>query len=146
MKKILIALFATLLSATACHQSDGYIGDFFGIWMMDDLTVNGQPADIDLSIYSWRFQSSVVMITTQLDPHNYRQCTGSWADKDNWLVMDFTHKFENVTPPQELFLSADAVERLEIQQLSSSRMVLSKTMVSSAGQEQVVVYYLRKLN
>lgn len=129
-----ILLTLTLLAATSsCTHNDGDIGPLFGSWILDSMTLDGQPYTPDVDGYTClQFQGKVIMAKIIDDRHSLLfYSVGSWERTDNTLYLDYTHS-DNDTPPGEgaysapywLMLKPNAVNEVSILSLNSRHMHL----------------------
>lgn len=92
--RFILSLTALLAFTTwsGCTHNNGDIGDWFGTWRVESMTIDGEPApDYAPPYMIWKFQSSVVqMMTPPGDDHFYPIHTGTWHEEDGMLYLDFT--------------------------------------------------------
>lgn len=138
---IFLLLAAAVLSlATGCTHNCGDIGDLFGYWRLNSMTADGTPVELypetaedgqPVRLYTWAFQSQIVMIHTFYDHEDSSQATGTWQRTDRTLMLDFDHRddggTEYYTPPAALKLVEGGVTPLEIILMNPNEMKLSYT-------------------
>ncbi len=132
MKKIYhiftVALIAII--ACSCTHNNGDIGDYFGTWKLETITVdNTVDAEYDGNLF-WKFQTSVFCLQRVDERHSSETRYGTWEQIDNILRLDFTHKEDKgetiYTPFPESRLYRGVTD-LKIVSFSSSEMKLNYT-------------------
>lgn len=92
MKHILNITITILLAlvASSC-QNDGYIGDIFGTWKVESVSLDGQPAALRFPT-TFSFQNSVVEVVALTDDYmGNSQRFGSWERNAESITLNFTH-------------------------------------------------------
>lgn len=148
MKKL---IFTLLLTATlcACRVNNGDIGDFFGSWLLESMTVDGvEPDDFDGESTYWEFQNNIIRITLVSPYLDTQTRWGTWTDDGSQLFLNFTHYEDGVEPgtehykaPEWLDMPTNEVIALTFENRGSRRMTLWRN--DSLGRR--VVYSLRKI-
>lgn len=148
MKKLILILSA-VLTLCACRVNNGDIGDFFGSWLVESLTVDGvTPEDFDNESSYWEFQNNIIKVTYVSDRLETEGRWGTWTDEGQHLLLDFTHYENGVEPgtgqykaPEWLYMPQGRVIDLTFASRSSKRMKLWFTDSEGARIE----YSLRKI-
>lgn len=140
LRMLITAVIMTLMLQD-CTQNDGYIGSIFGLWILDEMTVDEKPAELDVKSYTWRFQNNIVQITQQLPYHDFIVYTGTWEKKDGELSLNFKHNSGGKVP-EELEMQPNSVTSLTILHESNNSMMLE--LINMYNHK--VVYKLRKVN
>lgn len=150
MKRIFIinkVLFAVALFAlSACTHNNGDIGEYFGEWKLESITVDSEPdANYKGDIF-WAFQASVFNMQQVSEDYSYSQSWGTWEEDGNILRLNFTHS-DNLHPQGSSYYSPlpdtrlpKGITDLEIYKMTGSRMELG--FVDSEG--QTIRYKLKK--
>lgn len=139
--KILLGGILMTLLLQDCTQNDGYIGSIFGIWILDEMTIDGKPSELNVQDYTWRFQNNIVQITHQLPYHDFIVYTGTWERIEGELVLNFEHNLGGKVP-EELEMQPNSVTSLKILHESNKSMQLE----FENSNNNKVVYVLRKIN
>lgn len=126
------------MTAVSCVQNDGRIGDWFGTWRLESITIDGTPApDYAPPYLIWKFQSSVIQILQPDDvEHTAGYCIGTWEQVDKDLRLNFTWHIG--TPPDVTLLAPES--NLEILKLTGGEIHLR--YITSDG--RTVLYVLKK--
>lgn len=140
MKQIRYTLYimAIVMGLSACTRNDGNIGDWFGTWRVDSITIDG-AVDTDYAppYMFWKFQNSIVQVITPDDfEHTSTSCYGMWKHVGNQLVLDFDYK----TGGLPSFSRLDIKSELNIIKLSRSAIELK--YIDSMG--RTIGYSLKK--
>lgn len=78
------------MTCASCTNG-GDIGPLYGMWMFDDITIDGTPVDkAELPQYSLSFQSNVVRLIRNYDHNEWISNMGFWAREDDDLTLDFS--------------------------------------------------------
>lgn len=91
-----VIAFFSLLSVS-CTHNNGDIGDWFGTWRLESITIDGATdPDYTSPRLIWKFQSQVVMIMEPNDDmHEANYALGSWHQEGNDLLLDFDYDLGN---------------------------------------------------
>ncbi len=144
-----VALCALILSLLpSCRMNNGDIGDFFGTWYMESMTVDGEPnPELPHERLFWSFQNHLICITITTDHHDSLDSWGSWQDEDGLLYLDFTHSegdgdggLPPYAAPAVLMFPPNSVVALRFAERSPRQMRLEWT--DDAGRR--IVYELKK--
>lgn len=124
INKILLLLLVTL-STISCTRNNGDIGDWFGTWRVDELTINGSPdPDYGPPYMIFKFHSSIVQIIWPDEAnHGAPGCTGTWSQDDDKVTLRFD--YDQYTPTTATHL--DEITTLDILKLSKSTIELQYT-------------------
>lgn len=152
MKTIKILIITVLLTLTesGCVTNNGDIGDYYGTWALDEITVDGTRNDswnADGTWTNWSFQNNIICIARFNDLGDKTEAWGTWSEQDGKLLLDYTHR-ENGTEyqpypyvaPRWIFFRPDAVNVMKIDSRNGRKMVLSATGEDGA----TITYSLRK--
>lgn len=128
---IILAL-AAIISATGCTHNNGDIGPLFGSWVLDEMTVDSEVADLGEDHTFFQFQGGVIMVKRIDDRHSLLfYGVGSWERDGDVLALNFTHSDDKTEPgegqysaPYWLLMTTNSVNRVEILSLDSKRMQL----------------------
>ncbi len=133
-------LFFIYLFAASCTQNNGNIGDLFGSWVLDSMTVDGQVSELPEEYYTtWSFQGEILMVTKVDQYHATDKHYGTFTHSSSVLTLDFIHHSDAIpegtgmySAPTWLGFPAAGVFNLSVEELSGKNMVLSWT--SQSGQ------------
>lgn len=90
----IITIFLLALSLNACTHNNGDIGDLFGTWKLQSITINNESDTAYQCNVLWKFQSSIIsMVKADDTTHTKAESWGTWsyANDDTQLILDFTH-------------------------------------------------------
>ncbi len=146
MKFRITSLIISLLFLIGCTRNDGDIGDLFGRWRLESLTVDGiqeELYDEETLLYSWSFQSSLLFIQVIQPYYSYYNVKGTWEREDNILRINFGYTGDDgemyYAPPENLHLER-GVNDMKILRLTSGELILERS-----GENDVkYVYRLKK--
>lgn len=143
----LVVVLVVAVITTGCTQNNGDIGEWFGEWHLNAITIN----DIDDATYTgdvlWKFQNDIVeMVVVNPIGHSHSEHYGTWSADDETLTLNFTHHDDlnaagsgKYSPPAQTMLPA-AVTELKILKLSSREIVLRYDQAA----DKSIVYTLKK--
>lgn len=124
MRKLLI-IISILTILTACRTNNGEIGPLYGQWILDKLTVDGEPDTIVCSDYSFSFQNNIIFIVHQLGHNMFSETYGSWTLDGDELTLNFTHIADQhpengikFNPPAELRIPQRAATVMDVYELT----------------------------
>lgn len=148
MKKLIFTFFIAVVLC-GCRFNNGDIGDFFGSWLLESMTVDGaEPEDFDGESTYWEFQNNIIRISRVSSYLDIESRWGTWIDDGSQLFLDFTHYEDGVDPgsgqyraPEWLDMPQNEVIALTFEKRASRRMTLWRT--DALGRR--VVYSLRKI-
>lgn len=150
MNKTLTRLFLllTIFLLGSCTHNDGDIGELFGFWRLEEMQVNSTEvnlyADTDVQLYSFAFQSDIVLLQTVLPHNDYLRAFGSWKRDGSRLILNFDHSDNDDNTkydvPEALGFNPSGVTDFEVLSLSGSAMTLRYTDSEST----VRTYYFKK--
>ena len=93
MKHIQMLLLAVMLTAAACTHNNGDIGNWFGTWAVDEISVDGTAVNLDPSdqgtAYFIQFQTSMVCLRHTDARHNGGESYGTWQENGDQFTIDF---------------------------------------------------------
>ena len=131
LKISILILFLTIL--TGCTRNNGDIGDLFGRWRVESLTIDGEAVslyDDENLLYTWSFQSSLMFITVIQPYESYYNIQGTWSRGDGVLSLNFGYTGNDgekyYTPPANLYLNRGVTD-LKILKSSSRHLELEHT-------------------
>ncbi len=130
----LVALVCSLVLG-GCFHNDGYIGVYFGSWVIEKITIDGEPDPNYKGHTMISFQSSFFDMT---DLDGGGQILGIWEDKDKVLTLQGAAETASrkdaddnpIFPTTTGFGSGtdhDLTVRLDIVRKDSSKMVWERT-------------------
>lgn len=134
------------LSLTGCMQHNGNIGDWFGTWKLESMSVDGVDSpDYDGNIF-FQFQTDVVrMVEVDTErPATRRECFGRWNENDRTLTLDFSYTADgmgSLFEPVPASLMHKGVNTLNVDSQSSKRMQWTMLLHDP---DRTVTYYLKK--
>ncbi|MBQ3605519.1 MAG: lipocalin-like domain-containing protein [Muribaculaceae bacterium] len=134
----IIAIIIIALSFNACTHNNGDIGDTFGTWKLQSITIDGETDANYQSNVLWKFQASIVsMVRVDDTTHNHFESWGTWeyADNDTRLLMNFTHTDNDnanpgsakYSPLPETHLPGGTTFHLDVMTLNGKEMTLRYT-------------------
>lgn len=143
---IIISLFC--FAGAGCTHNNGDIGDWFGTWRLESITVDGHnDAGYGQNII-WKFQSNIISIVVVDDVEHTANCSyGTWSEWDGVLTLKFIYTDNNFptpgtghyAPPSAMHLPS-GVSELAIEHLSAS----SISLRYAASDGSVIEYKLIK--
>ncbi len=148
MKKIyhisLIMIVAVI--AMSCTRNNGDIGEYFGTWKLESMTVNGElDGEYGGDIF-WKFQSSVFCMEQVNERHDTENRWGTWEDDGKVLRLNFTHHDDahpegaSIYSPFPVTRISNGISELAIMSMDEAQMGLQ--YIDSVG--SVIVYKLKK--
>ena len=157
MKKILlrgIVVLLMLCGISSCTQNDGNIGEWFGHWKLNTISVNGAVDDEYGGNIFFSFQSKTFCQTMMYADHRAEHRFANWDNRDTYFIITFPFETDDAGNP--LYdEDGDLVclyEPLEITRMSMGENVvavdylngnsLQLSMTDAAGDK--VVYNLEK--
>ena len=139
-------LLLSVLCLSSCMQHNGNIGDWFGTWHLQAITVDGVEDAAYEGNYFFQFQTDKVRLS-EVAPSGYPdlldECFGRWKQEGNTLTLDFSHTSNSGsywTPMAGTYLEK-GVNILEINTISSKNLTLTLHSPSTPG---TITYSLRK--
>ena len=139
----LVAMAITLtLTLTSCTENNGDIGEWFGTWHIETVTVDGVP-DANYAGYNYlQFQSTVVALRFADDvTHDEEAAYGTWSEGDGWL--DITFPSGDVAYIDLLGMKLTTANHLTISDRTDGEMTLT---LSESADGAVRQYHIRKLH
>lgn len=123
-----------LSGLACCTHNNGDIGDLFGTWKLDKITIDGEVDRGYGDDILWKFQSSIIEMEQVNDAlHETFKSHGSWSrPEEGLLVLDFTHTDnDNPEPGSEVYSPLPATHLpsgckidMDLLQLDGSKMEL----------------------
>lgn len=148
MKKLshLILIIALCISFNACTHNNGDIGNLFGTWKLQSITINGEIDSTYQNNVLWKFQATVMsMIRANDVTHERQEGWGSWeyANDETQLVVNFTHTDDynpktgssKYSPLPETYIPKASISTLDIIELNNSKLTLK--YISEDGKEYI---------
>lgn len=135
---------------TGCRTNNGEIGLFYGQWVLEDMSCDGEKVSLDEADYFWSFQNNIIFIDKVSEYQQFFNTMGTWDEEDNVLYLNFSHKYGGIegsenwrdfVPPPELMIPGNAITPMDILSMTSKEMTLS--YIDDQG--QTLVYHLQKL-
>lgn len=118
-----------MFAATACRTNNGDIGELYGQWMLERLTIDGNPDNIECSDFSFSFQNNIVYVSHQTGHHEYVECFGTWQLEGDVLTLNFTHTDQyhptggiKYNPPAELHIPSRASTKMDVSILTDKKL------------------------
>lgn len=140
-----------LAGLVCCTHNNGDIGDLFGTWKLEKITIDGEIDRGYGDNILWKFQSSIIEMQQVNDAlHETFKSHGSWSRPEaGVLVLDFTHiDNDNPEPGSEVYSPLPATHlpsackiNMDLLQLDGSKMKLR--YIDSLTNE-VYEYYFKK--
>lgn len=124
---------AMLVTLGAC-QNDGHIGWIFGVWRVEEYTVDGvRQEDPLIGKTTLAFQNNVVEVVVIHDEYQTStELFGSWEKTDKEMTFDFTHGDDRYKPgtgvyaaPWWLGMSSDESMVMAMSNQSGDRFTLT---------------------
>lgn len=132
MKKLVsVICVLMLIGVCGCTQYNGYIGPIFGSWSLMEISVDGDPLELEReTVFS--FQNEVVRVTQVSDnPFAGENRYGNFLISDGILSLKFVLELTpegqgyNFLVPNWLYFPKDVMPlKFEIKELKGSKMVL----------------------
>lgn len=147
----IILLIVIALSFNACTHNNGDIGDLFGTWKLETITIDGEKDSSYQDNVLWKFQASVInMVRANDTTHDRSESWGTWsyANDDTQILLNFTHT-DNDNPNQgsnkysplpETYLPKARISTLNIVELNGKKM----TLIYRADNGKEYIYYFKK--
>lgn len=130
IKPIILLLVAGISAVfIGCTHNDGDIGDYFGTWKLEEISVDGiEDAGYGKDIF-WQFQSTVFCMRKVYENHGQENRWGTWYQDSGSLYVDFSHREDGEDEtgkysPFPVTRLAAGLNRLEIMHLSKRSMRL----------------------
>lgn len=113
--KLLACLSAiALLLAASCTHNNGDIGPWFGMWQVEEITVDGAPAgDYVEPCLFFAFQGTVANVKFVMEGHEAVDAFGSWSESEDKSMITIVFPDENLLPPTISRLEKTSVLRVE---------------------------------
>ena len=141
MKGSVIIVLWLLLGAVGCTQNDGHIGDWFGMWQVERIDIDGEKSGDYAGNVILKFQGSV-MESCVLQPYHeqvsyFANCR---IEPDALIVDAGSHPVWPAGYAPELHIPQAGEMRLEIVMHGNGRAVLRRENSGTTYE-----YYLKKL-
>ena len=97
-------LILAIMSLCGCTCNDGDIGNWFGTWHLDEMTIGGETDTSYGGDLFWQFQNNVFCMRKVTEYHEYYPRWGTWAEIDGkTLRLDFTHHDDKYPPGSDWY-------------------------------------------
>ena len=105
MKKLANILILILAVGLSSCQNDGYIGDLFGTWRLDEYTLDGKVQKGQLvETTTFSFQNDIVYVVALKDEHQtHNEQFGTWNDAGETFTLNFTHSDSETEPGKDIY-------------------------------------------
>lgn len=132
MNKIIKALLPIfILSIFSSCQNNGNIGDWYGMWKLQSITIDGvDDPEYEPNVF-WKFQTGVIQMVRYSETSGSTG-TGTWKEKNG--ILELTYEYSDNSNPEAsrkystlsgMHLPATGVIPLEITKKPSSSMILT---------------------
>ncbi len=127
-KLLLISITAACVAMSGCMQQNGRIGDWFGTWKLESITIDGADDTDYRSNIFFQFQTDIVRIV-EVEPevsNSYSDCFGTWASEGSTLTLEFSYEANNKPDgftPMEATLLVRGTNTLHIASSSARSMI-----------------------
>ena len=129
----ILTLIVIAVFTLSCTRNNGDIGEYFGTWKVESITLNEVKDATYTGNLFWGFQASVFSMKQVGENHSSTQCWGTWEDIDGKILrIDFTHQ-DNLRPEGSPFYTPLPVSYL-------SQGVSDLTILSLSGSEMNLEY------
>lgn len=90
MKKLSLYIILFILVGTlgSCTRNHGDIGPWFGTWLVEQITVDGTPQNVE-GDYFFQFQSKVFRVSQVYGHENLVVSFGTWDESGGKMSIDF---------------------------------------------------------
>lgn len=135
---IICAMVAVVL-LSGCVHNNGDIGDWFGMWKIERITIDGEDDPEYKSDAFIAFQSTVFMVRVSYpEISSGYQYMGRWSEGEGKLTLEFNTK-ESAVPSEHLHLHFKKDNILQVLQRGGGR----KTLQLVAEDGKTYTYYLK---
>ena len=144
-----LIMLAAALGMTSCVTNNGDIVDLYGVWALDEVTVDGAEYTLwnaDGSSTNFEFQNNIVCVQRVTPLHDQSSCWGTWERTSTSIEFNFTHHDDSNAPgtgtyaAPAWFLMPDGVTTAKVVSDTGRRMELTFCGVDGS----TVSYRLRK--
>lgn len=108
IKNLMLAVI--VLTLGGCMQHNGDIGDWFGTWKLEAMTIDGaEDPSYEGNIF-FKFQTGLVSMVEVYPYQEYTDRFGTWQEVGSTLILDFGYTSDNkeaFTPLPATRLAAD---------------------------------------
>jgi hypothetical protein len=150
--RIIRHLFAAIIAVAlfgSCTHNNGYIGDWFGVWRVTSIDIDGTPVEDYNGGVFFMFQNDLICVTDREDYmyHNAARW-GRWSEDSNGLTLDFSYtstdeNYAGYYVPEPASYLEDGVNHLTISDRTSKSMTL-RLIRYIGDDERIVTYKLHK--
>ena len=141
--KALLILFSALLFA-GCTENNGDIGNWFGMWQVTEIKINGIMDEDYVGNTVLKFQNDVMENMTQYDHHDTMNCFVKWRESGDRLIFEIPETTDETALygyVPELLLSWLPIIEMKVVNLTGKTAELSYTGESGV----TITYYLKKI-
>lgn len=148
MRKIyhILTILVVSIIIASCTHNNGDVGEYFGTWKLENISVNGENDAAYVGDIFWKFQSSVFCMEQVNDRFDTENRWGTWMNDGKMLRLDFSH-YDDAHPEGADFYSPFPVTRIPngVTDLSIISMFGSSMQLQYTGEDgNVVGYKLKK--
>lgn len=95
MKNLIYSILFLLIVAatstfTSCTHNNGDIGDWFGLWKVTSITIDGAQDTTYHGNLFFAFQNNIFCQRLILENHDYNQTFGTWSQDGTNLTVTFS--------------------------------------------------------
>lgn len=143
---ILTIAMCCMSSLTSCMQNNGYIGDLWGQWRLEEITTDKMVEECDTVFFS--FQSNVFQVRKVIySSYDYTAFTGLYERSDEMIKFDFLNFNSNdIVTPEDSAAMLQELQRLYIYEVSPTFDIKSLNRNNMILQHNNHEYYFKKLN
>jgi hypothetical protein len=151
--RIIRHLFAAIIAVAlfgSCTHNNGYIGDWFGVWRVTSIDIDGTPVEDYNGGVFFMFQNDLICVTDREDYmyHNAARSWGRWSEDSNGLTLDFSYtstdeNYAGYYVPEPASYLEDGVNHLTISDRTSKSMTLRLIRYIDSD-EHIITYKLHK--
>lgn len=124
MRTLISSLLLIFAALTSCMHNDGDIGNLFGTWKIDSITIDGEEdTKYDDNVFV-QFQTEVVRLVEVQHNYDYVEYYGSWSRDGKNLLLDLHYTVdESVTAIPEATRFVKGENRVVIVSDKSQEMI-----------------------
>lgn len=143
---ILTITMCCMSSLTSCMQNNGYIGDLWGQWRLEEITTDKMVEECDTVFFS--FQSNVFQVRKVIySSYDYTAFTGLYERSDEMIKFDFLNFNSNdIVTAEDSAAMLQELQRLYIYEVSPTFDIKSLNRNNMILQHNNHEYYFKKLN
>ncbi len=143
---ILTIAMCCMSSLTSCMQNNGYIGDLWGQWRLEEITTDKMVEECDTVFFS--FQSNVFQVRKVIySSYDYTAFTGLYERSDEMIKFDFLNFNSNdIVTAEDSAAMLQELQRLYIYEVSPTFDIKCLNRNNMILQHNNHEYYFKKLN